>query len=112
MEHYADKQLGCPSLTILSALASSDQEAWVKNRDALLAVVGVAEAGPGDLSVRDERARLFKRPTMQKSSLRDLESPRADDAPAVTANSRSGNRSIPATLGPIPDHGYVELPAP
>lgn len=113
MESYALTQLKCPSLTLLLPTEASDQAAWARNRDALLSLIGEKPAASPQTTAVDEQTHPFDRPSVKKSSLQ--QSPTRQ--PAGTrdvANTRRPDRrdQLPAFPNSIPDHGYVELPAP
>jgi hypothetical protein len=112
VEDYAATQLKIPSLTLLLAVEASDQAAWAKDRDALLAVVGAGPAGE-ETGALDDDLHPFDGPAMVKSSLRKPASPPPTTEVTSTGTSRPRPRStLPDFPAPVPDHGYVELPPP
>lgn len=112
VEDYAATQLKVPSLTLLLAVEASDQAAWAKDRDALLAVVG-AGATPQETGALDDGLHPFDRPAMVKSSHRKPTSPPpATEITGVTPTRPRTRTKLPDFPAPIPDHGYIELPPP
>jgi protein MpaA len=116
VENYAQTQLACPSLTLLLSREASDEAAWARNQDALLALLEIAQSGQPDGGASrsiDDQPDPFEDPPVHKSSMRR-------QRPADQTNrSRSTPLEKPARRAPlpdfpaaVPDHGYLELPAP
>jgi predicted deacylase len=119
LESYALNKLKCPSLTVLLAREASDQQAWAKNRDAFLAVLG--SGGPGEQSApRDEESHPFDQPSMRQSSMNGKgpagavrgQSPDGPTATTTKARRPVSRTPLPDYPSAVPDHGYVELPPP
>jgi hypothetical protein len=103
IEHYAATQLKCPSLTMLLAVEASDQAAWAKDRDVLLASCGLATGAiSGQSHPLDQGA-------IHNSSLRQQRPTSVDVTGVGPARPRSKISDFPA---PVPEHGYLELPPP
>jgi hypothetical protein len=112
VEDYAATQLKVPSLTLLLAVEASDQAAWAKDRDALLAVVGAGSAKQ-ETGALDDSLHPFDRPAVVKSSLRKPASSPTESERTNTASTRPRTRTrLPDFPAPVPDHGYFELPPP
>lgn len=109
IEHYAATQLKCPSLTLLLSVEASDQAAWAKNRDLLLAACGRAPAVELETGARDEQTHPFDQGAVRNSSLRQQRPSSIDVTGRSPAKSRSKLPDFPAA---VPEHGYLELPAP
>jgi hypothetical protein len=106
MESYATTKLGCPSLTLLLAVEADDRTAWSKNRDGLLAAIGMSPPAGSSSSQRDDDRHPFDRPAVTNSSLK--KDPTAP-AGALVNSTRSRLPDYPLS---VPDHGYFELPPP
>lgn len=108
LEHYAATQLKCPSLTVLLAVEASDQAAWAKNRDVLLATCGKAVPVELETGALDDRAQPSDRGTIRNSSLKQ-QRPSID----LTGRAPGGSKSkLPDFPSAVPEHGYLELPSP
>jgi hypothetical protein len=116
VESYVMTRLSSPSLTLLLAREDSDEAAWAKNRDALLAVLGQSGMAPG----ADEKSNSFndqpdpfEEPMIQKSSMRRQRSSTPNGNSPTSATAKSKKREpLPDFPAPVPDHGYLELPPP
>jgi hypothetical protein len=123
VENYALTRLNCPSLTLLLAREDSDEAAWARNRDALLALVGRPAGPTRGLTQDDEKSNSldeqpdpFEEPAIHKSSMR-RQRPAAQNSAKTSGNSgKTGQNRTRAPLpdfpAPVPDHGYLELPPP
>lgn len=111
VENYAATDLKCPSVTLLLAREASPQAAWSKNRDGLLSLFG-----PVSQPMRDETKPLdletdpFAEPPIRGSSLRN--NSRSSNQPVNVSGTRRRSSSLPDFPAPVPEHGYLELPAP
>jgi protein MpaA len=116
VENYAMTRLSCPSLTLLLAREASDEAAWAKNHDALLALVGeIAKATePADRSRSfDSQPDPFEERPVQKSSLkRERARDQTTSGRSVSAPAGTKRAPLPEFKSAIPDHGYLELPPP
>jgi protein MpaA len=116
VESYVMTRLACPSLTLLLVREDSDEAAWAKNRDALLAVLGQPGTAPGadeKSSSFNELPDPFEEPMIHKSSMRRQRSSAADSNGTAATSARSKKREpLPDFPAPVPDHGYLELPPP
>jgi hypothetical protein len=120
LESYALTRLDCPSLTLLLAREESDEAAWARNHDALLALVGRPAGQPRPVpqdedksNSLDEQPDPFEEPMIHKSSMRRQRAGAQSGAgtSGTTASSRK-RAPLPDFPAPIPDHGYLELPSP
>ncbi len=115
VENYAATLLDCPSVTLLSALESSDRAAWAANREALLSLLGGTSSAAGGAGTSDGRVHPFDRATLRNSSLsnqRPSVSPFENPADVVGTRP-STSKTKPAVFpSAIPERGYFELPAP
>jgi protein MpaA len=124
VECYALTRLKCPNMTLLLAREDSDEAAWARNHDALLALVGQRtgngtersqatpqnQEGSNSLDVQPDP---FEEPAIQKSSMR-RQRPAAQNSGSsskTTAQSRD-QAPLPDFPAPVPDQGYLELPPP
>jgi len=114
VENYTLTRLACPSVTLLLAREESDEAAWARYRDALLALFEQTPSAQPDEqpSSLDEEPDPFEERQLRQSSLRrkPAESSRQPaNAPPAQTNERS---SLPEFPLPVPEHGYLELPPP
>lgn len=109
IEHYANTQLKCPSLTLLLAVEASDQAAWVKNRDGLLATCGKTPPAGTETGALDDQTRPLDGGTIRNSSLQKQRPSTIDVTGRAPGKSRS---TLPGSPGAVPEHGYLELPPP
>jgi protein MpaA len=116
VESYVMTRLACPSLTMLLVREDSDEAAWAKNRDALLAVLGQSGPAPGadeKSTSFNEQPDPFEEPMIHKSSMRRQRSSAADGNGTAATSAKSKKREpLPDFPAPVPDHGYLELPPP
>lgn len=116
VENYAFTRQACPSLTLLLAREASDEAAWAKNREALLAILKQPQsARPADEKSGsfEDQPDPFEDPPVHKSSLR-RQRPTGPREPGTTVPPKeSRNRTpLPDFPAAVPDHGYLELPPP
>jgi protein MpaA len=113
VESYALNQLRCPSLTLLLPREDASDAAWTANRDALLSVLGpvpnkVQIDGPEDDEVTNsirEQPDPFDDAAVRGSS-------RKQQAPLRNTTKTHEKSRLPEFPAPVPEHGYLELPAP
>lgn len=108
VEHYATMQLKCPSLTMLLAVEASDQAAWGKNRDVLLAACGITAPPASELGGKTPESHPFDQGKVRNSSLRQNRAPNDESGRTPSINRPSAADGTMA----IPDRGYIELPSP
>ncbi len=116
VESYSLTRLACPSLTLLMPREASDEAAWARNHNALVALVGKPQATnpPADQSKSfDNQPDPFDDPPVHKSSMKR---PRIGDQSSAdrSVSSAGGKKRAPLPEFPaaVPDHGYLELPPP
>ncbi|MBI3861243.1 MAG: succinylglutamate desuccinylase/aspartoacylase family protein [Planctomycetia bacterium] len=113
VENYAQTRLSCPSVTLLLPREASDAAAWTVNREALLSVIAPPAGGSrSNGPAADE----------QVNSINDQPDPFEEGAdrkgsrkqrPQVRNTSKTDETSrLPEFPSPVPEHGYLELPAP
>jgi protein MpaA len=116
VENYALTRQVCPSLTLVLTREASDEAAWAKNRDMLLAILKQApSAHPGkDLSNSfDGQPDPFEEPTIHKSSMRRRKLAGEETPGNLTTSAQAGDlQPLPDFPAPVPEHGYLELPPP
>jgi len=116
VENYAFTRLSCSSLTLLLAREASDETAWARNRDMLLAIFTQPLAGQPEDDAHSSfngQPDPFEDSPLHKSSLRR---PRPADQPRPGASrppkESRNNKPLPDFPAAVPDHGYLELPPP
>src|SRR5262245_36974276 len=116
VESYVMTRLATPSLTLLLVREDSDEAAWAKNRDVLLAVLGQsvsAPAGEEKSGSFNEQPDPFEEPMIHKSSMRRQRNSASNGNGPASAPAKSKKREpLPDFPAPVPDHGYLELPPP
>lgn len=111
VEHYAATDLKCSSVTLLLAREASPRAAWSKNRDGLLSLFGPVSPAPRDeTNLIDDEIDPFAEPPVRSSSLRDKS--RSTNQPVNVSGTRRRDSALPDFPAPVPEHGYLELPAP
>ena len=117
IENFALTRLACPSLTLLLIREQTDQAAWIKNRDALLSLCDTPagdctrseQSGSGKSNAIDDQPDPFEQPAIHKSSLRKQ---RATAGNATASSKEAARSQLPEFPAPVPEQGYLELPAP
>jgi protein MpaA len=116
VESYVMTRLASSSLTLLLVREDSDEAAWAKNRDALLAILGQSATAPGaeeKSSSFNDQPDPFEEPMIHKSSMRRQRTSAPDGNGTAAAPARSKKHEpLPEFPAPVPDHGYLELPPP
>ncbi len=116
VENYALTRLTCPSVTMLLLREPSDEAAWAKSRDMLLALLKQSQsAKPIDESAAtfDGQPDPFEERPVQKSAMRRRK-PTGQDRPhnASLPEQITERQPLPDFPAPVPEHGYLELPPP
>lgn len=112
IENYALTRLSCPSLTLLLPHEASDEAAWNVNRDALVSLVqrprqrDTAQPADDELtnSIREQPDPFEEGASRGKS--------RKAQPPVRNTGKKDERSQLPEFPVPVPEHGYLELPAP
>lgn len=104
MENYASSQLQCPALTFLLPREKSDEAAWAKNGEALLAPLR------GQQPLEQDHFLGTAQDPFDPREEQGASRPAARKLPETTnVRYRSQQPDFPA---PVPEQGYLELPPP